>query len=79
MMKIVRTVEGEQLFPQSEYMRANANGRPTFSLTERLDRFVLRSYSSKSLSYITNLMGKASPSDTAIIDEDCDEDFDVEE
>lgn len=59
LMKIVGTLEGEKSFPHSPYMKANSDGKPTFNLLERLDKFVLRHYSSKSTTYRSNQIQKA--------------------
>jgi hypothetical protein len=46
-VRLAGTLEGEQMFPQDEYMKANPSGFPTFKRAEWLSRDQLKSYMSK--------------------------------
>ena len=71
-MRIVGTSEGEALFPNDPYMKANVDGIRTFKFIELLDAFKLKSYASKGCAYITGLIAKikSSSSDFIVATED---------
>eukprot|EP01034_Spumella_vulgaris_P031590 gene31590-39023_t len=50
-MKVVGTEEGSELFPDEEYMTANAHKFPTFGVADLLDVGVIRSYFSKNTAH----------------------------
>lgn len=72
MMKLQGTQQGEEKFPYP-FMKANANGKPHFKLIEQLTKYQLKSYTSKKVSELTDLLARA-PDQVDNVDIEADED-----
>ena len=47
LMALHGTVEGAQLYPSYEYWMESSDGKPTFSLPDRLDHWVIKPWFSR--------------------------------
>ena len=63
-MPLVGTVEGSKLFPNESFMEPNADGKPTFKLSELLDHYQLKQYASKPLKSLQKLNEEDEEDDT---------------